>query len=312
METIGPTELRLMQGLAQQVTVRNPALLNGDATLGELAWVWGHTYDALSPFWRHKLWFEGGELAAWGWARAPFRTAREDGTFAEDAAASLTWQTHPDRPELLHGILDWYDEVAEGADRLMIVQSADVASQPIVAAHGYEPDAEAAADDGSWHQFNARELTDLPAPRLPEGFRFLSAADVSLSDAVRAHRDAWRGSRLTEAAMARVQATWPYRADLHPLVAAPDGTLAASAIIWFDEATRTAEFEPVGTHADFRQRGLGAALQIHGMHTAKAAGATRMFVACVGAPASPAARSLYESVGFREIGRDLPKIKTRR
>ena len=111
--------------------------------------------------------------------------------------------------------------------------------------------------------------------------------------------------------MARVQGTWPYRADLHPLVAAPDGTLAGSAIIWLDEATQTAEFEPVGTHADFRQRGLGAALQIHGMHLAKAAGATRMFVACVGAPSRPAARNLYYGVGFREIGHDVPLIKTR-
>ena len=312
METIGPTELRLMQGLAQQVTARSPALLNGDATIGELAWVWGHTFDALSPFWRRRFWVEDGELAAWGWALPPYRTQRSDGTFAEVTTANLTWQTHPDRPQLLHGILDWYDELAEGADRLMIVQSADAPSQAIVAAHGYERDAQAAADDGFWHQFNARELTDLPEPVLPEGFRFLSAADVSVADAVKAHRDAWRGSRLTEAALERVQQTWPYRADLHPLIAAPDGTLAASAIIWFDEATQTAEFEPVGTHVDFRRRGLAAALQLRGMQLAKAAGATRMFVACVGAPASPGARNLYYSVGFREISHDLPQIKTAR
>lgn len=312
METIGPTELRLMQGLAQQVTARSSALLNGDATVGELAWVWGHTFDALSPFWRRRFWVEDGELAAWGWARLPYRTQRSDGTFAEDRTANLTWQTHPDRAQLLHGILDWYDEVAESADRLMIVQSADAPSQAIVAAHGYETDAAAAADDGYWHQFNARELTDLPAPVLPEGFRFLSAADVSVADAVKAHRDAWLGSSLTEAALGRVQQTWPYRADLHPLVRAPDGTLVASAIIWFDEATRTAEFEPVGTHEDFRRQGLGVALQVHGMHLARTAGARRMFVACVGAPARPAARDLYYSVGFREIGHDLPQIKTAR
>jgi GNAT superfamily N-acetyltransferase len=312
METIGPTELRLMQGLAQQVTARDPALLNGDATLGELAWVWGHTYDALSPFWRHRLWFEDGALAAWGWARLPFRIPRGDGTFAEDTSANLTWQTHPDRPELLGDILGWYDEVAEGADRLMIVQSADTPSQAIVATHGYGPDAEAAADDGSWHQFNARDLTDLPEPVLPEGFRFLSAADIFVADAVKAHRDAWPRSSLTEAAMARVQATWPYRADLHPLIAARDGTLAGSAIIWFDEPTQTAEFEPVGTHVDFRRLGLAAALQTKGMHLARAAGATRMFVACVGAPGRPAARNLYHSVGFREISHDLPQIKTSR
>ncbi|MGK9230465.1 hypothetical protein KXS07_02125 [Inquilinus limosus] len=35
---LGPTELRLMQGLAQQVTALRPDLLNADATVGELAW----------------------------------------------------------------------------------------------------------------------------------------------------------------------------------------------------------------------------------------------------------------------------------
>jgi GNAT superfamily N-acetyltransferase len=312
MSDLGPTELKLMQGLAQQVTALRPELLNGDATVGELAWVWGKDFDALHPFWRHRLWFEAGQLAGWGWARLPCRVPRSDGTFLELETASLTWQTHPDRLELLAEILDWYDAVAGGVDRLMIVQSADTKAQAIVAAHGYRLDAEAGADDGSWHQFNARDLADVPDPALPEGFRFLAAEQVSAADAVKAHRDAWQGSSFTEAAFERVRRTWPYRGDLHPLVAAPDGTLAATAIIWLDEATQTAEFEPVGTHRDYRRRGLATALQLHGMQLARAAGATRMLVACVGAPAHPAARDLYYGVGFRELSRDLPQIKAAR
>jgi GNAT superfamily N-acetyltransferase len=301
-----------MQGLAQQVTARRPELLNGDATVGELAWVWAKDFDALGQFWRHRMWFEGGELAAWGWAHLPRRVARSDGTYREVEAANLIWQAHPDRPELLTEILGWYDDVAGDADRLLIVQSADVRAQAAVAAHGYAFDAEAGSDNGSWHQFNVRELTDVPAPVTPKGFRFLTAADVAAADAVKAHRDAWHPSSFTEAAFERVRRTWPYRADLHALVRAPDGTLAATAIIWLDEATHTAEFEPVGTHPGFRRRGLGTALQLHGMHLARAAGATRMFVACLGAPAHPAARNLYLGVGFRELSRDLPQIKAAR
>ena len=312
MGDLGPTELRLMQGLAQQVTALRPELLNGDATVGELAWVWAKDFDALGQFWRHRMWFDGGELVAWGWAHLPHRVARGDGTFREVEAANLIWQTHPDRPALLIDILDWYDEVAGAVDRLLIVQSADVQAQAIVAAHGYAFDAEAGSDDGSWHQFNVRELTDAPAPALPDGFRFLTAADVSVADAVKAHRDAWRPSSLTEEAFERVRRTWPYRADLHALVQAPDGALAATAIIWLDEATQTAEFEPVGTHPDFRRRGLGTALQLHGMQLARAAGARRMLVACLGAPAHPAARNMYYGVGFRELARDLPQVKLAR
>jgi len=66
------------------------------------------------------------------------------------------------------------------------------------------------------------------------------------------------------------------------------------------------------THRDFRRKGLGTALQLHGMRLAKAAGATRMLVACLGAPAHPAARDLYYSVGFRPFTRDLPQIKPAR
>jgi len=309
MEALGPTELRLMQGLAQQVMAFDPALLNGDATLGELAWVWGNTFDALSPFWRHRLWFEGERLVGWGWVRLPFRVARGDGTFRSSDTAVMPWQTQPDRRELLSGILAWYDEVAGSADRTFIVQSVDQPAQAIAARHGYVFDAEDGGDEGDWHQFNARDLTDIPTPRLPEGYRFLTAADVPPPAAAQAHRDAWGSANLTDAAFERVQRTWPYRPDLQPLIQAPDGALAATAIIWLDEATRTAEFEPVGTHPHHRRRGLGAALQLHGMHLARAAGATRMFVACRAAPAHPAARALYESVGFREISHDLPQIK---
>src|SRR5262249_12916497 len=156
----------------------------------------------------------------------------------------------------------------------------DLNAQATVAAHGYAFDQEAGGDDGSWVQFNTRELTDVPDPALPEGFRFLSAADVPAADAVKAHRDAWQGSRFDTTALQRVRRTWPYGPDLQVLIAAPDGTLAASAIIWLDELTRTAEFEPVGTHRDFRRRGLGTALLLHGMRLAKAAGAGNMLVAC--------------------------------
>lgn len=55
MGDLGPTDLRLMQGLAQQVMALRPELVNADATVGELAWVWGKDVDALGPFWRRRM-----------------------------------------------------------------------------------------------------------------------------------------------------------------------------------------------------------------------------------------------------------------
>ena len=49
--------------------------------------------------------------------------------------------------------------------------------------------------------------------------------------------------------------------------------MAASAIMWLDEANSSAEFEPVGTHPGYRRRGLARAMMLHGMHRARAAGA---------------------------------------
>jgi GNAT superfamily N-acetyltransferase len=101
-----------------------------------------------------------------------------------------------------------------------------------------------------------------------------------------------------------------YRGDLHVLVEAPDGTMASSTIMWLDEANKTVEFEPVGTHPDYRRLGLGRAMMRHGMQLARAAGATHATVVCLGAPGHPKARGLYYSVGFRELSRDAPLIKT--
>lgn len=302
-----------MQRLAQQIAALRPELVNGDASVGELAWVWGKDFDVLHESWRHRLWWHDDELAGWGWVCLPHAVRRSDGNVNVVGTAALTWQVHPDRPELLTEILDWYDDVAGEVDRSVIIQAADDDARVRVAEHGYEFD-EVAGDPvtGSWVRTNARDLADLPDPVLPKGFRFRSAEDVAPADAVLAHVDAWHPSGFTETAFDRVRQTWPYRADLHVLVEAPDGTLVATAIIWFDEETRSAEFEPVGTHREFRRQGLGRALQLHGMHAAKAAGAERMVVACRGADTRPAARNLYEGVGFREFTRDVPYVKVAR
>src|SRR5690348_3042831 len=81
-----------------------------------------------------------------------------------------------------------------------------------------------------------------------------------------------------------VRLTAAYRGDLHVLVEAPDGTMACSTIMWLDQANRTVEFEPVGTHPDYRRLGLARAMMLHGMQLARAAGANHATVVCLGAP----------------------------
>ena len=145
-------------------------------------------------------------------------------------------------------------------------------------------------------------------PVLPDGFRFRAADEAGPKAAVQAHLDAWAPSTYTAEGYEGVRQTATYRGDLHILVEAPDGTMASSTIMWLDEENKTAEFEPVGTHPDYRRLGLARAMRLHGMHRARAAGATHVTVACLGAPGHPQARGLYYSVGFREFTRDAPLI----
>jgi GNAT superfamily N-acetyltransferase len=90
-----------MQGLAQEVFAINPALLHSDATFGELAWVYGMDHHAHAADWRHRLWYDGDSVVAWGWIHL-------------GKAAQLVQRFHPGRPEILDEILDWF--AAESPD----------------------------------------------------------------------------------------------------------------------------------------------------------------------------------------------------
>ncbi len=308
----GVADVRLMQELSQRVFSLRPQIVNNDATVGELAWVWGKDHAAQGHSWRRRLWFSpSGDVVAWGWAYLPYQAARTDGGMVTVPHASLAWQLDPARPELLDEILPWFESVSEGVDRKVSVRAADEDALARLAAHGYLPDERMLADDGYWVQLNWRALDDIASPALPDGFTFRTAASAGAEAAVAAHVAAWHPSTFTMRGYEGARETWPYRDDLHVLVEAPDGTMVSTAIMWFDEANRTAEFEPVGTHQRYRRLGLGKALLLHGMRTVRDAGAERMLVACLGAAGHPAARALYYSVGFEPLTREVPHVKRR-
>ncbi|MEU8972081.1 GNAT family N-acetyltransferase [Streptomyces monashensis] len=304
-------DVQLMQSLAQRVTAVRPDLVNSDASYGELAWSWGKGHARDGESWLRRLWFSGADPVAWGWARLPHRARRSDGSVADVTSACLVYQVHPDHSEMVDEVIDWYDAVAAGIERTVVPSDADEFALERWAAHGYGIDPGSLGDTGSWTQLNERDLDVLEQPVLPDGFRFRTADEAGPRAAVRAHLDVWAPSTYTAEAYEGVRRTPPYRGDLHVLVEAPDGTMAASTVMWLDEANRTAEFEPVGTHPDYRRLGLGRAMLLHGMHLAREAGAGHMTVACLGAPGYPAARGLYYGVGFRPLSRDVPLIKPR-
>jgi GNAT superfamily N-acetyltransferase len=96
-----------------------------------------------------------------------------------------------------------------------------------------------------------------------------------------------------------------YRRDLDILAVAQDGELAAFCTVWFDDLTRTAVFEPVGTHPDHQKRGLGKAVMSEGLRRAQRLGATLATVSSY----SAGAHALYESMGFTDVDILEPWIK---
>ncbi len=310
-ELLTAADIPLMQGLAQRVTAIRPDLISADASYGELAWVWGKGRAAYGATWPRRLWFSGDELVAWGWAFLPHQVRRNDGSVTDVTGASLSYQVHPGHTELVDEVIEWYDGVAAGLKHRVLPTSAEEFALARWAAHGYETDVAALGDTGDWTQLNERDLTDVEQPVLPAGFRFRFAGEAGPEAAVRAHVDAWAPSAYTAQSYEDVRQTAAYRADLHVLVEAPDGAMASSTIMWLDTANKTVEFEPVGTHPDYRRLGLARAMMLHGMHLARAAGATHATVVCLGAPGHPRARGLYYGLGFRELSRDAPLIKTK-
>ena len=308
-ELLTPADLRLMQGLAQRVTAVRPDQISAGASYGELAWIWGQGCTPYGATWPRRLWWSGDEPVAWAWAFLPRQVRRNDGSVSQVTGASLSYQIHPDHAELIDEVIAWYDGVAAGLERTVLPTDAEVHALTRWSAHGYVPDEAALGEDGDWTQLNRRDLAEVEQPVLPEGFRVRTADEVGAQAVVQAHLNAWSPSSYSEQSYRDVRATAAYRGDLHLLVEAPDGTMAASTIMWFDEVNRTVEFEPVGTHPGFRRLGLARSMMLEGMHRARAAGATHATVVCFGAPGHPGPRALYYGLGFRELSRDVPLVK---
>ena len=148
------------------------------------------------------------------------------------------------------------------------------------------------------------ELIDEPmASRLPAGFSMrwlepeLDAAYVAL------HRAAWstRAPSDYDARMhASVTSMPDFERKLVPIIAAPDGTLAAYCIAWFDPRTQTVEIEPLGTHPDYRRLGLGRAIVEEVKRRSAAHGARSVMV--YGGHNNDVAIHMYESAGLRSRG----------
>jgi GNAT superfamily N-acetyltransferase len=131
----------------------------------------------------------------------------------------------------------------------------------------------------------------------PPGFLVRSVGDEKeWAERVQLHQTVWASTRVTLEAYRQLRAAPVYRPDLDLVAVASDGTFAAYTIVWYDPSSQLGEFEPVGTHPDFRHRGIGRAVTLEGLHRLRKLGARQALVSS--SADNPASIRLYESVGF--------------
>jgi mycothiol synthase len=228
-----------------------------------------------------RLWYDGETPVAWSW---------HDGDEIEWHA----WTGDRDRDlEVFREILE--TAIADAGGRMVGTWTAedDEATVGLLGELGFSARGRRLSQ---WQ----RHASDGPPPlaRLADGYRIRAVAGpADLPERVEVHRSAFAPSRLTVEKYERLTTLPHYRYEDDLVVVAPNGHLAAFAMAWWDPVAGVGEFEPVGTHADHRRRGLARALLTFGLHRFFDMGARTVQVYSDAADLAP--ETLYESVGFR-------------
>jgi mycothiol synthase len=155
---------------------------------------------------------------------------------------------------------------------------------------------------GDWPEHQHRRTLSEPIPDVPvaEGFIVRSLGGVDELPA-RAW-SSWKAfhPQAPDEEYANVGWRWYldiqrcplYRRDLDIVAVTPNGDLASFCTVWYDDVTRSAYFEPVGTYTSYQRRGLGRAVMTEGLRRLQRMGALVAFVGGY----SPEANALYTAV----------------
>jgi ribosomal protein S18 acetylase RimI-like enzyme len=87
-----------------------------------------------------------------------------------------------------------------------------------------------------------------------------------------------------------------YKQNLDLVAIAPNGSIASFCTFRMDPLSKITSLEPMGTHPDYRGRGLAKALIYEGLNRAMKYKPVLFYIG--GAADNPAANRLYDSVGF--------------
>ncbi len=285
---------RMASALGRSWSLARPFV---NTTPGDLEWwrVQAHPFDRWEG--RIRLWERGGDVVAYAWLSPP---------------AELDWHQRADLPSatriaIVAEAIEWMkaairSSAQQGAAVLPINLTAwavdsDVELVRILQAGGWKP----AEDERLTHWYRRFVADDpLPQPTLPSGYRLRHVRwPDDIEARVEVHRAAFAPSRMTEEKYRRLLDMPHYSAERDVVVEAPDGSLAAFALAWWDGPSGIGELEPVGTHPAHRRLGLARAVNLEALARLRDAGAIDALV--FSKSTNEAAEALYASVGFRAL-----------
>ncbi|MCB9455917.1 MAG: GNAT family N-acetyltransferase [Anaerolineaceae bacterium] len=248
-------------------------------------WYWGKLDKNLAWGEHVRLWeTESGQLVG---------VAHTEG-----GLGNAWFEIHPDYRHLEDEMLTWAEAHLaapnqEGRQQLVTeAYDYDVSRQAMLARRGYK-----ALGEYGYLRWRPAAAT-IPDVVVPEGYivRSLKRGEwrdttgwLAVISAVFSHVKAIPND------IAVFQSSPIYRHDLHLVAEAPDGSFAAFAGLTVDEVSRTAIFEPVGTHPDHRRRHLAQAVMVEGLRRLRAFDIETVYV---GTGEMIPANGLYESLGF--------------
>lgn len=242
-----------------------------------------------------RLWFDGPDhLVGFAWYYSKFQ--------------AVDLQAFPRNPALEQEMLAWAESCVlsstNGNGRKQLFTTAlesDNERIALLQESGYE------RQTAFYNHFLRALPPTLSFPQLPPGFTIHDVNDEDIAVKVAVHRAAFHPSQMTEQIYRGLRQAPGYIPELDLVVVGPDGRFASFCLCWIDPVNRIGEFEPVGTHPDFRRQGLARAVLWAGLQRMKAFGANQAFV--LAKDNNPAAKSLYQSLGFKVANREFDYVK---
>ncbi len=203
----------------------------------------------------------------------------------------------PNYDQILPDLLDYAETVLMHREKRTLsihIYDHDKIFQALARERGYQKNTEYFEEDSVY------PIGRVSDPCLPEGYVLRSMADENDIEQRREvfgrafnHVDPaeWPSAFSYE----ELQRAPDYRKEQDLFVVAPDGRYVACCIVWYDEVNKIGILEPVGTHPDFRRRGLGREVVMEGIRRAAARGATEVWVG--------SGQRFYQAIGFQKRAR---------